>query len=1480
MATRYFNWKLAAVLMMAAVICVAGAYALHRWQRANRAVQSRPLGEAAYAEQKWDEAAVYLGNYLTVNQDDVEVLVKYAEAQLKRRPRTPNNVNLAVAAYRDVLRYDVRHREAALRLVEIYLGGMPGEAELIARRYLEFNDDVAIRRMLADALVLQRKPKDAAEELNKILVKHPEDVLTYERLGMLADQHPDVVGKPPATWYDEAVARNPKTALAYISRAGFHLRQSERYQAAANQAQARKERDPALAHLEQAQKQRDQALADLEQAQKYDLPDTETGLRLVAELIRANALDQARKHLLALQAKDPADVSLWRYRADLAVRSRSPEEMNDVAESGLKALAAQPWDFMSVATELLIRSGHAEEANECISRMRKKDVDPPTVALLEGLLADKQGRLRDAIAAWRKAIMLGYRQPSVRLQLAYALSRADDIQSAINQLRLLIVDAPSNGEGHLALAQLLAQTGNWPEAQEEALLVQQLSPDHPEAVLLELQARVQTLAADTAPAGERDKAWQEIETRLGELDKKNAGNATVKLLQARVAMLRGKFPAAAVLLKELEVQDPNDMRVLLLRADLCAAQGQKEEAKTQLQNAVAKFPQALEPVRGLAGLLDQQHQRQECETVLQNSVARVKEPAVRRNLGLLLAEFYGRWGEEGKLTKWLGELAAEFPSDIPSRRMLLARQEIVKDTRKAQEIVDAIHALEGEEGWQWRYEQAQLWSRGNEEDFKTNYPQIVKLLQENLQINSRDHASRLLLAATYERANELPLAVSTYREVQSRLPDNLPVLVRTAAILNRVKDYDGVRRLLEQADQKNLHDPFLDRLRLQDNLRTGKLEGAADALEKMLQQDPNDTSLRLRLAALRVREKKYDEAQKILDELQAGTPDEIPVIRTQISLYVEQGNGAEAIRLCDRMVEKLRNAPAHLLRAQTYIALKQNEKALKDYTAIIDLDPKQAQSWAARADFYRLTGRVRDGIADIEKALDLAPDDTAIQRLAAALFLASGEVSLTDSAEAIIDKALAVFEKTPTANPEDPKPLEYTQLRLLKAQALMLKDTGLSVESARRILREVTSSEPKLAEAWQGLAQLELSQEDSAKALDAARRGLAHNPDNGPLLLLKARAEKVRSPAMAALTLKGLLEQNPQDVEVLIELADAYARSGRAQQAVDLLREKLPEFEGPDRRRCELAQAEALYVNGQKEEAKTLFDKLMQTEPNDPVPTMTLAQGLRRERRWTEMNELVQRWLTAHPRDAGVATIIARALAATGDKQALLMGEDILRRTLERNPESVPALILLSMMMQDMGRNKESAELNRRILEIDPNNVIAMNNLAWVLCEGENPPDLYQEALTLTERGLRAAPDYVDLLDTRGYAFYRLNNFDKAMADFVRCIELYSPNSASVATPHYHLAQTYEAMKRKAEAQEQLRMALDQNAASLRSAKEQADNGRITYAIRVFKDALRLQTEMESLKVKLGLPEQTNGLSPQEVKEAEVFLDQLQKGTY
>ena len=120
MPRMYFNWKLAFVLVISVVVVGATAFGLRKWQRSNRAVKSLELGIKAYDAQNWNDAAKHLGTYIAVEAEDVPILLKYAQAQLNRRPGKFSNAQQAINAYRIVLRIDNSHLEAATKLTELY----------------------------------------------------------------------------------------------------------------------------------------------------------------------------------------------------------------------------------------------------------------------------------------------------------------------------------------------------------------------------------------------------------------------------------------------------------------------------------------------------------------------------------------------------------------------------------------------------------------------------------------------------------------------------------------------------------------------------------------------------------------------------------------------------------------------------------------------------------------------------------------------------------------------------------------------------------------------------------------------------------------------------------------------------------------------------------------------------------------------------------------------------------------------------------------------------------------------------------------------------------------------------------------------------------------------------------------------------------------------------------------------------------------
>jgi len=1361
MAKRYFNWKLAIVLVIGVVVLGITAFGLRQWQRAGRAERGLILGNKAYEEHEWGEAAKELGRYLAVKQDDVPVLLKYADAQLNIRPLKAGNIRQATTAYRTVLRMEADNFEAAMQLTKIYLGmGTHGEAELIAKRQLKTKNDPRLRRMLALALAGQRKFSEAVEELKAILQEHPDQISAYETLGQLIERRPEDFPDPPVHWFNQAVKDNPSSALAYIIRAGFHLRN----------------------------KDRPNALADLEQAEKQDLSDSAVRLRLAGGFIDANVLDKAAEHLTAVQAATPADQGLWQSWAQLALKSQSQEKMVRIAETGLEELSSQPWDFMPIATELFVRGGQLERAADCISELHQKDIFHAVVAYLEGLVANQKGHTYEAVKCWQRAMELGDKSTRTRLMLASALSRLGDAQSALRQLRTLVAERPNSFEGRLTLAKLLSQSRNWAETAEHARRAMQLSPGNFEAALLHSQARLQLLAASST--GENVQMRQDMEKQLSALEKATDGAAEVKLLQFQLAMQQGDFAGAEVLVSQLKKTHLSQLKTAKAEVGLLAAQNKTEEAILILNETIEKFPEAVGPVRDLAVLLAQQGNHKECETVIKDALARIERPLAQRELGLLLVQFYTLWDWKDSVYPLLNTLAQKLPDDILIKRRLLLCEQVIKDPEKTQQFINEIESFEGEDGWQWRYEQARVWY--TMDDFEGHYPRIISLLQENLLANPDDQASRVLLAAAYERAGELQLAISTYRDALSRSPYDLRIIIPAVAALYKAQEYDQADEILNRASAQELYHPQLQQLQLDSHLRHGQLSSASDILQDVLNNDPDNQAACFSLALLKMQQDRFDEAGVLLAKLKIQDPNSLPVTAAQIEISVQQEKPAEALRLCNEIVNNLNNVSAYILRARTFASLGQTDRAIEDFEHVTAIEPNNAQVWVTRSDFYRSLGQPDKAIADVQQALSLASNDVQIQKRAILLLLASGDSDKLSQGRTLLDKALQ-------SNPDD------IDVRLFKARLLLTERTAPAIEDAERILQEITEDQPAISQAWVLLGEILLRQGQPGKAMDAALRGLARKSDDKMLLLLKARAEAVRSPLFAIATLNVLRELDPNDIDIARYLASTYIAAGEPEEAVNLLREQLTVCDASTRRTCNIALAVALYKNGNKADAQKEFDSLLQSEPNDPAPLLAQAPLLKDDGLWGQLVQNVADWYQKRPKDNQTPVSIAKGLI-TEDGQAKKAAEDILRMILKNDSDCTEAMNVLAILLQTTGRSTESAELYQRLLTLEPDNLIAINNLAWIMCEKQGE---YRQALELAQRGLKIAPNYIDLIDTRGVAYYRLGQFNKAVRDFATCIELYPKGVPSMVTSHFHLARAFAGLGQKDMAVEHLNQTLD-----------------------------------------------------------------------
>ena len=168
------------------------------------------------------------------------------------------------------------------------------------------------------------------------------------------------------------------------------------------------------------------------------------------------------------------------------------------------------------------------------------------------------------------------------------------------------------------------------------------------------------------------------------------------------------------------------------------------------------------------------------------------------------------------------------------------------------------------------------------------------------------------------------------------------------------------------------------------------------------------------------------------------------------------------------------------------------------------------------------------------------------------------------------------------------------------------------------------------------------------------------------------------------------------------------------------------------------------------------------------------------------------------PREAAVAWVRASGARARGDVPAT---RDALLQVLELAPDAVEPRVELAMIHDQAQEHDEAIVHYRRILELQPRNIVALNNLAYALAVYKGNPE---EALPLAERAATLAPGLANVLDTFAWVEHLLGRHASAAARLAQAIRL-DPAHAEI---RLHAAVVLEATGNRARAEVELKEAL------------------------------------------------------------------------
>ncbi len=1358
MARRYFNWKLAVVLVLGVSMLGVTAFGLRKWQKGQKSDVAYRKGNKAFDEQNWDEAASNLGRYISSNREDIEMLHKYAKAQMNRRPR---NVNQVVNAYRMIRQVDESDVEATRNISELYLRGAPGEAESILLKFPDIDSNPDLGTLLARAMSAQKKFEESEKLLKKIIEAHPEHIQAYGVLAQfvpyqLAGQPPEKIIEQMKFWLDKAVENNPSTVSAYLMRANYLIRV------------------------------RDAKGADDDLAKALELKtvDADEKLSLAKVLYIANKLDDSEKILEEIADEDPQNIGLWTLWVDLARSRNSDEKLLEIVRNAQKALERDPWDFMPIAVEIFIQSKQIEDAKECVSKLKVKKMNPLVVARLEAMLIDQQGDPFKSIEAWREVIGLAGRssgtsfpEKAVRMSLATAYFRANDPAAGVREITELLEKYPSYWQGHLVLARNAFNSGNLLLASEHAGKVIQLVPGHIEASSLYIQARVQMLSQSESQASLSDV--EALEKQIAELAKIPSMAIQAELLRFRIAIGKADFETAENISDKLKTDYPDDIRAAMTSVDLYAVQNKTDETIVLLEQVIEQFPKADKPIRFLVSILAWKNEQEKCFSLINAAIGRNDDPAWRLSMSFILAELHLSWNQQDELFDLLTGLIEDYPQDIQVKTRFLMTQKIIGDPAKGQKVVDAIKAITGEQSWQWRYHQSRLWYLS--EGFQEHYSDVVSMIKRNLLENPTDQQSRLLLANSYFKAGDVQLALSIFRQAFDRSPDDPGIIFPMVSALYQSKEFGLADEILSKVSAKTMQNSQLMRLKANSQIRQGNYAMASDLLRNSLKGKTSSDSDRFTLAILEMEQKNFSEAAEMLEELKSSVNDsrlQLSIVAAQIQLNLQQNNSLEAIKICDEQVEANSDAASLILRAQTYFSIKENEKALADFNLALEKEPENVDAWVARSRFYASSDERQKAIDDMVKALSIDGTNVQMQRRTISLMLSSGNKDAVISGRQLLNKSLA-------ESPED------ADLMMIKAQLFYSAGTVPSLNESVLILEKIIRKTPSNIDAWTILGQIAIGRQQYDKVISYAQRGLLSKPDDRRLMLLKARGESGRSPAFALSTLKALYDLEPDNVENAIFLADTYSQSGQTKKAVEFLETQLTKTEDEhDSLRCRIALAQAMYRNNQHSDAEKMFTVLIGSESISLATLATYTSLLAESGEFDKCFEHITNWVDGNPdKSLTVIGIVERLVSSnTGNSNVSTLAIKALEKVSAANPDAPDSLQSMAVMYQMTGQNDKAVSMYERVQAIRPDDVITLNNLAWAYCQKEG---MYQKALEMANRGLKTAPDYIDLIDTRGFIYTKMREYEKSIADFKRCLALYPKTNPAIISTRLHLAKAY-----------------------------------------------------------------------------------------
>ncbi len=826
-------------------------------------------------------------------------------------------------------------------------------------------------------------------------------------------------------------------------------------------------------------------------------------------------------------------------------------------------------------------------------------------------------------------------------------------------------------------------------------------------------------------------------------------NAQDHLVKAKKLIASNDHKGAVIELKNTLQKDPRALEARFLLGRELLQQGDPKNAEIELQKAYdARYePDTVLPMLVKAQLL----QGQTDKVVSQIGTAQLKSPQANAELQSLLGltKFsQNRMDEAMTAFATAKGLVPDYPDALLGEARIKAARGDLPDARAEVEQVLAKNPKQVE-ALILKGDIAR--AAGSPQDATAAYRAALAESPNNF-IARLDLASALTTAQQFDEAQK---EVDALRKVSPRHPG---VAYIAALIAFQRKDYakagaeitvslnaapnNGPTQLLAGAIATANNEPAQAEQHLRDALKInpGSVYGrklltslylrqrqplkAEETLQPVIAAGSSDPAIASLIGEIALMKGDFGNAAKSFDAAAKLNPADANVRTQAAAISFARGDSATGFAELEAASKATTTNPnPDIALVLAHLQRKQFDQALAAWKTLEKRQPDNPMTYNLRAAIDMGRGDLPAARKALDRAVQIQPT----------YFPAVANLANLDLRDKKVDSARgrykALLEKDPNS------------ASALLALAQLENANGGSAETVLGLLKQAKRANPTAEQPVTSLVGYYLGKRDPKLALATAQEALASSPNNprylemvGQLMLQTGSVDQ----AIAAY--RKLVTINPESTAYQLRLGQVQLQAGQPEAAMQTFGNALKQQ--PDSVEIQAAMVGSMIRANRSEDAAKLLAQIKRQAPKSAVVPELEGDVKFSEKQYADAAAAYRKVLAQNP-NTNLVVKTYSALALDGRKGD---ADGFLADWVKAHPKDLQTRLFdadLAMRARDY---KRAAANYRAMLEVQPNDPLMLNNLAWALSQDKDP-----QALAVAEKANAAAPGNPAINDTLGW---------------------------------------------------------------------------------------------------------------------------------